>query len=190
MGRFHTKAAFFFSWCLIVMACSCRAKRPDACREEYIIKLKQSPTYLEMRGSFNDSLKNWSSRSIFSYGLAEFDTQLDELVFFSKDSSRAILFMHKVRKLTDRVDWIHCFTASKHGGQWWFYFRGHVELTVPRKSMGQKHAFRELSSFALNRFVEDGLEVSNDCTMYYPAIEGDVWFKPSDHTEHLESLQK
>lgn len=172
---------------VITIALSCTGQSPNDCRAKYLDYLDGRMEYRKIKDAFHDSLTNWMQRSlpgVKTYQNGEFDWKLDEIVFFSKDSTRAILFMNKVRKLPDRVDQIKAFTAMKIDGQWWFIFNHHVIIMVPRKTMEKANTFDELSRLILPQFSKDGLIVSGECNIYYPTIEADTWFKPSRLEEH------
>lgn len=173
--------------CVTFAVLSCTSQNKSDCHSNYLNHLQNCGEYRRLKTAFHDSLSSWFQRSlpgVRAYQSGEFDWKLDDVVFFSKDSGRAILFMSKVRKLPDRVDEIKAFTAMKIEGKWWFIFNHHVLIMVPRKSMEERHTFDELSHLIIPRFVKDGLIVYRDCEMYYPIIETDTWFKPSRLEEH------
>lgn len=188
-----TTKSLFLITCVIMGFICCSGQNPNDCRDQYLEYLHRSLEYRILRTSFHDSLSNWMNRSLpglKTYQDGEFDWKLDDIVLFSSDSTRAILFMSKVRKLPDRVDQIKAFTGMKIEGKWWFIFSHHVNFMVPRKSMEKRHTFEELSQFILPRFYEDGLVVSSNCQIYYPTIETDTWFKSSRLEEHKRKFLK
>lgn len=183
----------FIAYFILLTNCSAisQEKRVTDCLPTYVSKIKANPLNEFLRLSFYDSLKNWNSRSISmveQYKNGRFDWELDQVILFNHDSTRAILFLDKVFKDNHNFDLIKTIPAEKIDGKWWFYYKGYVELAVERSNISVKPHYKEISILIVNRFIEDGMAINGKCEFYYKFIDTETWFSNERRMRHFDEF--